>query len=329
MLKFKVSRVVIAIFLTLITLGCQAAKKAEVERKETVAKDAKVVAEVGSEKITLEDLDRMIKDLPEQFQPMATANKGMFLDSVVNQKLLYDAALSQNLDKNENVKKQIENTTKDIIIREYLRKEIEQLAISDEETKNYYDANKDKFKEPEKFRARHILVDTEETAKDVLTRLKAGEDFSALAREKSKDPSKERGGDLGFFSKGQMVPEFEQATLALEPGQLSDVVKTQFGYHVIKLEEKQPAREQSFDEVKDQLKQMLLSNKQRERFETLLKELKDKTKVVIHEELLRPPVEAKPPIVPAQTAQPASQPIPAESKQPSPQGAATQPPANK
>lgn len=300
MLKLKTVVVFVAIFIALAALGCKAVNQPQ------AVKGGKVVAEVGKEKITLEEIDGMIKELPQQYQATVASRKEMFLENVINQKLLYAEALNQNLDKDANVKKQIEEATKQIIIEGLLRREIEQkVQVPDEDVRSYYDANKEQIKEPEKFRARHILVDTEKEAKDILTRLKAGEDFATLAKEKSKDPGKEKGGDLGFFSKGQLIPEFEQATLALEVGQISGVVKTQFGYHIIKLEEKQPAKERTFEEVKDSIRQMLLSAKQKECFEALLKDLRAKNKVVIHKEVLQPPL---------------------NNQQPSPQGVANQPP---
>lgn len=309
--KFKSLSVAIGIFLVFATLGCQAEKRPEAGKKGAPTepiKSGKVVAHIGSEKITLEELDQKIKELPEQYQPVASSRKDMFLDSIITQKVLYDEALKQGFDKDPKVKKQIEEMNKDVVIREYLRKEIEEkVAVSDEDAKAYYDANKDKFSEPEKFRVSHILVDTEMEARDILDKLKGGADFAALAKEKSKCPSKDKGGDLGFLSKGQTVLEFEQATLGLQVGQLSDVVKTQFGYHIIRLEEKQPAKERAFEEVKEQLKQTLLSTKQKERFDSLLKELKDKSKVVIYKEVLQPPAESRPTVSPAPGVQPVEQ----------------------
>lgn len=284
MLRLRGVVVFVAIVIVLAALGCKAVNQPQ------AVKGGKVVAEFGKEKVTLEELDDMIKNLPQQYQQVASSRKEMFLESVINQKLLYAEALNQNIDKGAGVKKEIDEATKQITIGGFLKQEVEQkVQVSDEDAKNYYEANKEQLKEPEKFRARHILVDTEAEANDILARLKAGEDFTALAKEKSKDPSKEQGGDLGFFSRGQLVPEFEQTALGLEIGQTSGAVKSQFGYHIIKLEEKQPAKERSFEEVKDSIKQMLLSSKQKERFEALLKELRAKNKVVIHKELLQPP----------------------------------------
>jgi len=238
---------------------------------------------------------------------MAEAHKDMFLDSVVSQKLLYSEASKLNLDKDPDVQKQIEDARKDIIIKEYLRKEIEdKVTVSDEDAKKYYEENLDKFKEPEKVEVSHILVDTEAGANDILAKLKAGDDFAKLAKEKSKCPSKDKGGELGYISKGQTVPEFETVAFSLQPGQLSGVIKSQFGYHVIKVTAKQPEKTIPFDEIKDQLKQMLLADKQKERFDTILRDLKEKNKVVIYKDVLMPPAPktepAKPVMEPAVNA---------------------------
>jgi len=299
MSKSKITAIFATILLSVAIAGCGSAKKPETNKSETPetnasasqsSKDGKVVAQIGSEKITLEEIDGLVKTIPEQYQAMAREHKDMFLDSVINQKLLYAEAARLNFDKNTDVQKQLEEIRKELVIKAYLKEEIEdKITVTDEDIKKYYEANKEKFKEPEKVKVSHILVDTEAEAKDILAKLQSGADFAALAKEKSKCPSKEKGGELGFISKGQTVPEFEQAVFVLQPGQLSGVVKTQFGYHIIKVTEKQPEKIMALDEVKDQLKQMLLADKQKARFESLLKDLKDKNKVVVYKDVLMPP----------------------------------------
>jgi peptidyl-prolyl cis-trans isomerase C len=313
MFKLRVAAVVAAIFTAVALTGCNAAKKPEAGNAEAAKsapsapasetpKGGAVVAEIGKEKITVDEVNELMKTIPEQYQAMAQARKDMFVESIVNQKLLYAEAAKLNYDKDPAVQKQLDEARKELMIKAYLKKEIEdQVKVTDEDAKKYFEANKDKFKEPEKIMAYHILVDNEAEAKDILAKLKGGADFAALAKEKSKCPSKEKGGELGLLGKGQTVPEFEQAAFALQPGQLSDVVKTQFGYHIIKVTEKQPEKIMAYDTVKDQLKQMLVSDKQKERFEAILKDLKDKNKVVIHKELLTSnPASAGPPAPPVQ-----------------------------
>jgi peptidyl-prolyl cis-trans isomerase C len=301
MLRARFIAALAAIFVAFAAFGCKGANtgSSQAEMKEATVKGGKVVAEVGAEKITLEEVDSLIGNVPKQYQAQALANKDKLLENIINQKLLYGQALKQNLKEDAAVKKQIEEATKDILVRDYIKKEIEQkVMVSDADAQAYYDGNKDKFKEPEKVMVSHILVDNEAEAKDILASLNGGADFAALAKEKSKCPSKDKGGDMGLLAKGQTVPEFEQAAFALQPGQLSEVVKTQFGYHIIKVTERQPEKISSFDEVKDQVKQMLLAQKQKERFDSLLNELKDRNKVVIYKDVLMPPAENKPPEVP-------------------------------
>ncbi len=299
--------VLAAIFVAFAASGCKGANtgNTQVGMKEEAVNSGKIVAEVGGDKITLEEVNKMISGAPQQYQAAALSNKGRILDNIINQKLLYGEALKQNIKEDAAVKKQIEEATRDIIIRGYIKKEVEQgVVVSDDDAKAYYDANKDKFMEPEKIRVSHILVNNEAEAKDILTGLNGGADFAALAKEKSQCPSKDKGGDLGLLARGQTVPEFEQAAFALQPGQLSEVVKTQFGYHIIKVTEKQPGKERSFDEAKDQIKQTLLSQKQKEYFDSLLLELKDKNKVVIYKDVLMPPAENKPAEAPAAAGAP-------------------------
>jgi len=159
---------------------------------------------------------------------------------------------------------------------------------------------------PESVRARHILVkvpaggdekawkEAKKKAMDIKKRLEKGEDFASLAKEYSDDPgTKNRGGELGFFSKGRMVPEFETAAFSLEPGVFSDPVKTSFGYHIIQVEEKKEAGTRKFSEVAPQVKQMLVREKQRERMDKIINDLKKKYKVEVHKELLPKPKTGK------------------------------------
>ena len=129
------------------------------------------------------------------------------------------------------------------------------VTVTEEETREFFEANKDELV---RVRARHILVDTEEEAREILAQLQAGEDFAALAQEYSQDGSAASGGDLGFFGKGQMVQPFEDAAFALAEGEISDVVQSQFGYHLIKLEERQ---EPEFSDVEESLRQQLIKGK--------------------------------------------------------------------
>jgi len=153
--------------------------------------------------------------------------------------------------------------------------------VSEEEILKQFQANRAQYDKPEQAHVRHILVESDAAARFVLARLNRGEKFEDLARQLSKDPgSKEQGGDLGFVGKGQLVPEFERAAFALErPGQTSPVVKTQYGYHIIRLVERRVAQPASLAQVRDQIRRELLSKKQEADFQAWVKQLKAKAKI--------------------------------------------------
>jgi len=167
------------------------------------------------------------------------------------------------------------------------------VSISDEETKAYFDSHPDEFKMPERIRASHILLKVDPKATDaskaetlkkieeIKSKLDNGEDFAKLAEENSDCPSSAKGGDLGFFSRGQMVKPFEETAFALKPGEVSGVVETQFGYHIIKTQEKKIATTLSYDDIKEKLTGKLKENKFKKMFPTYIESLKAKYKIEI------------------------------------------------
>ena len=166
-------------------------------------------------------------------------------------------------------------------------------AVTGAEAKEHYDQNPAKFKREETVRASHILVmvdpqadaATKQAAKnkidEVLKRAKAGQDFAALARETSQDASAPRGGDLGFFPRQKMVAPFADAAFALKIGEMSDVVTTQFGYHIIKVTDRKPASTASLEEVGPQLKRMLTEQKKQQQAQAFIAQLKQKAKIEV------------------------------------------------
>lgn len=164
-------------------------------------------------------------------------------------------------------------------------------TVGDEDAKKFYDSNPQSFQHPEQVQASHILIKVDQNAdeatkkaaktkcEDLLKKVKAGGDFAALAKENSECPSKEKGGDLGMFEKGKMVKPFEDAAFAMKVGDVSDIVETQFGYHIIKLTNKQQAKTDSFDDVKPKIVQYLKGQQMSQFFGKLRQELKDKAKL--------------------------------------------------
>ena len=136
------------------------------------------------------------------------------------------------------------------------------ISISEEEMKDYFETNKEMFNQEEEVKARHILVETEGEANEVLEKLNAGEDFSELAKEYSLDKgSKESGGELGFFGRGRMVKEFEDAAFALKTDEISEPIKSSYGYHIIQVLDKKEAKEAKYEDNKDKVKDIILEGK--------------------------------------------------------------------
>lgn len=165
-----------------------------------------------------------------------------------------------------------------ILLTKLIEPEIE---VTDEEMQEYYDANQAQFvTTPGEVKASHILVDTKEEADSLLAELKAGADFAELAKEHSKDPgSAEQGGDLGFFGRGEMVPAFENAAFALEIGELSEVVESDYGFHIIKVTDKKEEVVKPFEESKEEVRELLFRQKVQERSSSYLEELKTAAKI--------------------------------------------------
>jgi len=163
----------------------------------------------------------------------------------------------------------------------------DKVKLSEEEIEEYYKENKEDFIKDEEYHLRHILVETLKEAEAVLEKIRGGDDFAELAKENSLCPSREKGGDLGFIARGMTVKPFEDAAFALKVGEISEVVQTEFGYHVIKLEEISPERQKTLEEAKAEIEYILLPEKQQDAFTNWLLSLKDEYNVQIKEELLR------------------------------------------
>lgn len=245
-----------------IVLGALAASPA-------TAQEAEVVATVNGEAITqrdvaiaVETLGPQLQRVPEQLRP------AIIIDMLIDQKVLADAARSEGVEDNEIYKQRLAYFT-DQALRDAYVETVLADSITDEEVKTRYDAEVAKLPAQEEARARHILVETEEAAKEVAEAAKGGADFAELAKEKSTGPSGPNGGDLGYFTADRMVPEFSAAAFALEVGGISDPIKTQFGWHVIKLEDKRQKPPPPLDEVSTQIKALVLRDRIQERSKAL------------------------------------------------------------
>lgn len=241
----------------------------------------KVLAEVNGKKITGVDYNLFIDSLNPQLKQYfggEELNKDV-VNELVYQALLYEDAMENGMDKEDEFIQVVEKTKESMLKTYALGKLLATAEVKDEDIKKFYEDNKDAFKQAESADASHILVEEEDKAREIYEKIKNGGDFEELAKEFSTCPSKEKGGDLGTFTRGQMVKEFEDAVFENEVGTITEPVKTQFGYHIIKINKKNPARELSFDEVKDKIVEQVRRQKEQEIYNKKITELKDKYEV--------------------------------------------------
>ncbi|SRR5690554_3938489 len=245
--------------------------------------DQKLVAVVNGKEISREDVLKFLNDMGPQMAMQFQSPEGIkrVIDEMVHQELLYLDAVENKLEEEKEFAEVFEATKVNLIKGYAFNKLISDISVEEEEMKKFFEDNKNMFSQPEMVKASHILVDSEEKATSVIEEIKNGKTFEDAAMEYSSCPSKEAGGDLGQFSKGQMVPEFEEAAFNMEVGSMSEPVKTQFGYHIIKLNEKNDPSEASFDDVKNEVQNQLLTKKQESVYMEKINALKGKYPVEI------------------------------------------------
>ncbi len=221
-----------------------------------------VVAKVGTAevreselKLAIAGLDPQLANLPDDQKRVAA------LSSIIDVKLLAADAGKEGLQDSADFKQRLAFLTDRELHNAYFKKHVVD-AVTPEEVKARYDKEIAAITPEDEIRARHILVKTEEEAKAIIKDLDAGKDFVEIAKEKSTDPNKSEGGDLGYFAKGRMVPEFENAAFALEKGAYSkEPVKSQFGFHVIKVEDKRKQQPPALEQVEAQVRQLVMRDK--------------------------------------------------------------------
>jgi peptidyl-prolyl cis-trans isomerase C len=253
------------------------------------AADDTVVARVNGIEIKNSDLDFAASEVgPRLSAYVPEDRRRVLLQFVIENELMAGAGAKDNLDKADTFPARVKYHERRALRDAFFDAGIT-AAVNEADAKKIFDERISSVKPEEEVHARHILVETEAEAKDVAERLKKGEDFAALAKEKSKDTNAE-GGDLGFFTRGQMLKPFEDAAFALDVGKISDPVQTQFGWHIIKVEEKRNRPLPSFDEVKEAIMAQLVQQKAQE----VVSGLRNEAEIEIIDPNLKPPAEGAP-----------------------------------
>jgi parvulin-like peptidyl-prolyl isomerase len=248
-----------------------------------------ILATVNGKNITKQDAETFVNTSSPQmhFSQLDSSQQKMIVDRLVEKELFTELAAKEGIDKKPEFQSNIEKIKKELLVNMWMKEQMDNAVVSDSEAKAFYEKNKDKFMQKASVHARHILVKEEKDAKDIVNQMKALKGdalktkFIELAKSKSTGPSGPKGGDLGFFNKGQMVPEFSKAVWALNVGEITpEPVKTQFGYHIIYLEEKKDGSIAEYDTVKDQIIASLKQKQFTAKIAETAKELKSQAKIV-------------------------------------------------
>lgn len=236
-----------------------------------------ILATVGGMPITDEDVNAFLRELGPRAQSyMSPEGRKVILNQLIGSKLLLLDAKRNLLEAEPAFKAELAKLKDSLLTSYAAEKAISAVSVSDKDAEEYYNNNKEQFISGESVNASHILVDSEEKANELIAKIKAGEiSFEDAAMENSSCPSKANGGNLGDFGRGQMVPEFDTAVFEMEVGEISAApVKTQFGYHVIKLNSKSDSATMPFESIAAEIKDALLQEKRRAAYDSKINQLK-------------------------------------------------------
>ncbi len=256
-----------------------------------IAESSQVVAKVNDKEITTSYVERRVSRLSPLARKALRTKNGQkdFIDSLVSKELILQAARKEGLNKSAGFVTQVRDYKKDLLAQTFLQKKLldKRPKLTEKEIRDYYDSQQESFKEQEEVRLSHIFLLSEVEAKDVLKELKNGADFAKLAFEKSANrKTAPRGGDMGYLRKWQLPPTVADKVFAMEAGQLSEVIPSDFGYTIIKVSDKRMGKAVALEVVAAAIKNKLLRDKQREMVNTLVEELKKNAQVTVNESVL-------------------------------------------
>ena len=238
----------------------------------------KVLAEVNGKEIRLSDVYELMQGMDDRERFNNDEGINILADELINQELLLEDAKAKKYDQDKEFAKELEVVKNNMLKNYAMHKVFESVTITDEELKEYYESNKETLFSPVTYTASHILVEDEKEADKIYEEIKDGKDFAKAAEEYSLDPSAKNGGQLGSFPRGVMVKEFQEGLDSLKVGEISKPVKTEFGYHLIKLDDKKEI-ESTFEEIKDQVRSTYEMLKRQNEYMDLVNKLAEKAEV--------------------------------------------------
>lgn len=237
---------------------------------------ARVLANVNGKPITEEDVNRFIMAMGRNGQAYNNPQgRAAVLEQLIAQRLFLLDAQRNLLERDQAFKDQLAVVKEQLLMEYAISKCVDSVRVTEDEVRGYYDSHKEEMTQEATVNASHILVDSEEKANELLKAINDGEiSFEDAARENSSCPSSSQGGNLGDFGRGQMVPEFDQACFEMEEGEVRGPVKTQFGYHLIRLNKKNPAEALSYNDVRAQLYEQITRERQQAAYQSKINQLK-------------------------------------------------------
>jgi peptidyl-prolyl cis-trans isomerase C len=305
-------RYLILFFVLTALIGCSKSSDKTTSAPAPAAKQ-KVVLEIGDYKVSDGELQEILKQMPvdQKARYLGRGQKGMeeLLNDIAERHIVAEAARAKKMEDDVHVQAGLLVANDSVLYSAFYRKEVLDKVVPETEIKAFYDKNKERLLIPEQIKIRQIFVSpkpesevkntegndakTEAEAKQKIDRiaaeLKGGADFATLAKKWSEDPSATNGGELPWFGKGRMIPVFEEAAFKLNPGQISDPLKTDFGYYILKGEEKRDKVQIPYEQVRDQIQNQLATNRSdliEKMYSKILEDLKTKYPQKLHPENL-------------------------------------------
>lgn len=246
-----------------------------------------VIAVVNSEPIHLTQLEPLIAEYQRQTRKkqVSAEDKMQLLKNLIRRNLILQQDFTQQLRKSEEITKRVKEYEDQLVLQKYIKIHVlDFLTVGDEEAKQYYLNNLHKFAAPPKVRASHILLRSETEAKQVLKKLQAGESFSELAKQYSIDlPMAFEGGSMGIIERGKTLPQLQQALFILDDGEFSDIVKTQYGWHILRVDERITAQYIPYESARGRIKAILKREKEARAYDTMTQQLEKEANITIYE----------------------------------------------
>ena len=274
-----------ALIAAILLLGGLEAEGAS-RKTDPSAKDmGQVVIEVNEKKITLGEIEQRMRQLAPAVRIRIRKNKERFLDGLVQGELLYQEAVRQKIDESAQIQKRVERLKRRLVIEEFLKQDADAVGASEQQLRDFFLANKERFRRREAVTLAHIVLKTEQEAWDAVAELRKGTPFAQVARQHSIfEGTRDSGGMMGTAERGALEKALEDVAFKLPIGQPSNPVRTSVGWQVIRVLERVGAEDAKFDDVKDDVKLVYSELKRRERYEALLKRLRGGAKVKVHAE---------------------------------------------